>query len=135
MSTWWLLKMFAWVPAFLGGDILTRQIHHWAMWFFILFTIVHVYLVFYHDYVEGWGEIRSMGGGSKFIEEEVFEENKPQTPKTQLLKLFHIGKQNKTLILGVGNYLMGDEGVGVHVANRFQHELLPVKIDVFNGGT
>ena len=80
MSSWWLPKLFAWVPAILGGDIMTRQVHHWTMWFFILFAVIHVYLVFYHDYVEGRGEMSSMGGGWKFIEEEVFDENRHQTP-------------------------------------------------------
>ena len=83
MSAWWFPQLFAWVPAVFGGDILTRQIHHWSMWFFILFTIVHVYLVFYHDYVEGRGEISSMGGGWKFIEEEVFEQSKHHTPNPE----------------------------------------------------
>ncbi|HEY8782245.1 MAG TPA: Ni/Fe-hydrogenase, b-type cytochrome subunit [Mucilaginibacter sp.] len=83
MSSWWLPKLFAWVPAMLGGDILTRQIHHELMWFFILFAVIHVYLVFYHDYVEGRGEISSMGGGFKFIEEEVFEKNMSQTPNPE----------------------------------------------------
>jgi Ni/Fe-hydrogenase 1 B-type cytochrome subunit len=78
MSTWWFPKLFAWVPALFGGDIVTREIHHWATWFFVLFTIVHVYLVFYHDYVEGRGEISSMGGGWKFIEEEVFDAHKSE---------------------------------------------------------
>lgn len=72
-STFWFAKMFAWVPYLTGGDFLLRQIHHWTMWAFILFTVVHVYLVFYHDYVEGRGEISSMGGGWKFIEQEVFD--------------------------------------------------------------
>lgn len=80
MSDWWFPNLFFWVPAMLGGDILTRQIHHWVMWFFILFAFIHVYLVFYHDYVEGRGEISSMGGGWKFIEEEFFEKDKPHTP-------------------------------------------------------
>lgn len=83
MSGWWFPKLFAWVPALFGGDILTRQIHHWSMWFFILFAVVHVYLVFFHDYVEGRGEISSMGGGWKFIEEEVFKEKIPQTPNPE----------------------------------------------------
>jgi Ni/Fe-hydrogenase 1 B-type cytochrome subunit len=83
MSGWWLPQLFAWVPSVFGGDILTRQIHHWAMWFFILFTVVHVYLVFFHDYVEGRCEISSMGGGWKFIEEEVFEEQKHHTPNPE----------------------------------------------------
>jgi len=73
MSDFWFAGLFAWVPAFTGGDIILRQIHHWTMWIFILFAVIHVYLVFYHDYVEGRGEISSMGGGWKFIEEEVFE--------------------------------------------------------------
>lgn len=55
-----------------------RQIHHWATWFFVLFSVVHVYLVFYHDYVEGRGEISSMGGGWKFIEQEYFDQHQEQ---------------------------------------------------------
>ena len=53
------------------------------MWFFILFAVVHVYLVFYHDYVEGRGEISIMGGGWKFIEEEVFDEGQKMTPNSE----------------------------------------------------
>ncbi len=83
MSDWWLPDLFAWIPALLGGDIVTRQIHHWAMWFFILFAVIHVYLVFYHDYIEGRGEISSMGGGWKFIEEEFFEKDKSHTPNPE----------------------------------------------------
>lgn len=79
MGTWWFPKLFAWVPYLFGGDIFIRQVHHWAMWFFILFAVIHVYLVFYHDYVEGRGEMSSMGGGWKFIEDEVFDEEKNKT--------------------------------------------------------
>jgi Ni/Fe-hydrogenase 1 B-type cytochrome subunit len=74
MTEWWLPDMFGWVSPFLGGEFATRQIHHIAMWFFIVFAVIHVYLVFYHDYVDGHGEISSMGGGWKFIDEELFEE-------------------------------------------------------------
>ncbi|HNR06167.1 MAG TPA: Ni/Fe-hydrogenase, b-type cytochrome subunit [Saprospiraceae bacterium] len=83
MSDWWFPQLFAWVPALFGGDILTRQIHHWAMWFFILFVVIHIYLVFYHDYIEGRGEISSMGGGWKFIEEEAFEKEHTHTPNPE----------------------------------------------------
>jgi Ni/Fe-hydrogenase 1 B-type cytochrome subunit len=76
MTDWWFADMFVWVSNAFGGDFALRNWHHAAMWFFILFAMVHVYLVFYHDYVEGRGEISSMGGGWKFIEEEVFEEEK-----------------------------------------------------------
>lgn len=41
-----------------------------------------------------------------------------------------------TLVLGIGNYLMGDEGIGVHVANRLgQMNLLPEGVTVLDGGT
>lgn len=39
------------------------------------------------------------------------------------------------LILGIGNYLMGDEGVGVHTALRLQEMGLPEKIEIVDGGT
>lgn len=39
------------------------------------------------------------------------------------------------LVMGIGNYLMGDEGVGVHVAQRLAQEALPEGIDVLDGGT
>jgi hydrogenase maturation protease len=41
----------------------------------------------------------------------------------------------KVLILGVGNYLMGDEGVGVHLAQQVAEELNDEQIDVVDGGT
>lgn len=43
--------------------------------------------------------------------------------------------ESNILILGVGNYLMGDEGLGVHVAQALQREDLPPGVDVLDGGT
>jgi len=43
--------------------------------------------------------------------------------------------KNKILILGIGNYLMGDEGIGVHIAERLEKETLPLEVDVLDGGT
>jgi len=71
MSKAFLPKMFVWVIPLLGGDLQVRLIHHILMWFFIIFAIVHVYLVFYHDYIERRGVTSSIIGGWKFIEEEV----------------------------------------------------------------
>ena len=68
MSTWWFPQLFAWVTPLMGGDAHVRLWHHVAMWAFIIFTLVHVYLCVYHDYVEGHGEISSMIAGSKFVE-------------------------------------------------------------------
>lgn len=42
----------------------------------------------------------------------------------------------KTLVLGVGNKLMSDEGVGVHVIERFaERYILPGEVQVLDGGT
>lgn len=39
------------------------------------------------------------------------------------------------LILGIGNYLMGDEGLGVHFIQQLEKENLPEGIDLLDGGT
>ncbi len=44
-------------------------------------------------------------------------------------------KSNKVLVLGIGNYLMGDEGVGVHIVQRMEKMELPHYVDVLDGGT
>lgn len=41
----------------------------------------------------------------------------------------------RLLILGIGNLLMGDEGVGVHLAQRLAERPLPEGVDVLDGGT
>jgi Ni/Fe-hydrogenase 1 B-type cytochrome subunit len=70
MSTSWLPQQFAWIVPLMGGDFAVRQWHHMMMWFFIIIAMIHVYLVFYHDYVEGRGTTSSMVGGWKFIDKE-----------------------------------------------------------------
>jgi len=41
----------------------------------------------------------------------------------------------KTLILGLGNVIMGDEGVGVHVARALEKRALPHGVQCLDGGT
>lgn len=43
--------------------------------------------------------------------------------------------QKKTVILGVGNVLLSDEGIGVHVANELMKMDLPPGVSVVEGGT
>lgn len=42
---------------------------------------------------------------------------------------------SRILILGIGNWLMGDEGLGVHLVQRLQNEKLPPGVDIVDGGT
>jgi hydrogenase maturation protease len=44
-------------------------------------------------------------------------------------------EKKEILVLGIGNYLMGDEGVGVHVAEALLKRPLPAHVDVLDGGT
>lgn len=41
----------------------------------------------------------------------------------------------KTLILGIGNTLMGDEGIGVHVVNSLEKNAFPENVKLLDGGT
>ncbi|MBS1795565.1 MAG: Ni/Fe-hydrogenase, b-type cytochrome subunit [Acidobacteria bacterium] len=66
MSDAFLPRLFTWIVPLLGGDAWVRQWHHLFMWFFIVFTVIHLYLVFYHDYFEGRGTTSSIIGGWKF---------------------------------------------------------------------
>jgi Ni/Fe-hydrogenase 1 B-type cytochrome subunit len=68
MSDAFVPRLFSWIVPLMGGDFAVRQWHHMMMWFFVIFSIIHVYLVFYHDYIEGRGVTSSMVGGWKFIE-------------------------------------------------------------------
>jgi hydrogenase maturation protease len=44
-------------------------------------------------------------------------------------------KQGKTLVLGLGNVIMGDEGVGVHVVQALEQHSLPANVECLDGGT
>jgi hydrogenase maturation protease len=39
------------------------------------------------------------------------------------------------LVLGIGNLLMGDEGVGVHAVRALENEPLPAGVEILDGGT
>lgn len=70
MSSSFFPRLFTWVVPLMGGDFAVRQWHHALTWFFVIFILIHVYLVFYHDYIEGRGTTSSMVGGWKFQRED-----------------------------------------------------------------
>jgi len=43
--------------------------------------------------------------------------------------------QKKTLVLGLGNVIMSDEGVGVHVVRALEKHSLPAYVECLDGGT
>ena len=48
---------------------------------------------------------------------------------------FEKDKSDSILILGVGTYLMGDEGIGVHTVQELAKIELPENVDILDGGT
>jgi hydrogenase maturation protease len=46
-----------------------------------------------------------------------------------------VANSGKTLVLGLGNVLMGDEGVGVHVVRAVEKHALPANVECLDGGT
>jgi Ni/Fe-hydrogenase 1 B-type cytochrome subunit len=70
MSTSFLPRMFTWIVPLMGGEFSVRFWHHLFLWFFVVFIIIHIYLAFYHDYIEGRGTVSSIIGGWKFDREK-----------------------------------------------------------------
>ncbi|HVW22125.1 MAG TPA: Ni/Fe-hydrogenase, b-type cytochrome subunit [Opitutaceae bacterium] len=64
----WFPRLFAWVTPLFGSEYRLRTFHSAAMWLFVAFILMHVYLSCYEDYVDGRGAISSMIGGWKFKE-------------------------------------------------------------------
>ncbi len=57
-------------------------------------------------------------------------------PKTIAKQEIVYGRQQgDILVMGVGNYLMGDEGIGVHIAQQLEGMKRPGYLDVLDGGT
>ena len=48
---------------------------------------------------------------------------------------FEKDKSNSILVMGVGNYLMGDEGIGVHIIQEMSKIDFPDYVDILDGGT
>lgn len=46
-----------------------------------------------------------------------------------------MGNIKDILILGIGNILLKDEGIGVHVVNKLKEMQLPPDVEVIDGGT
>lgn len=41
----------------------------------------------------------------------------------------------RVVVVGLGNILMKDDGVGVHAIWALQHKILPASVDIIDGGT
>ncbi|MDP1581312.1 MAG: Ni/Fe-hydrogenase, b-type cytochrome subunit [Candidatus Didemnitutus sp.] len=69
----WFPQLFNWMMPLFGSEQNLRLFHYAGLWFFAVFIVIHVYLCFYHDYVEGHGVLLSIVGGWKFMEKRKAE--------------------------------------------------------------
>jgi Ni/Fe-hydrogenase 1 B-type cytochrome subunit len=60
--------LFGWVIPLLGGSMLTRTWHHLFAWGFVVFAILHVYVILYDSTQYGNGLITSILSGYKFYQ-------------------------------------------------------------------
>lgn len=73
MSDGWFPQLWVWMIPLFESEQNLRIFHYAVTWLFAIFTLIHVYLVFYHDYVEGHGVLTSIIGGWKFMEKSQVE--------------------------------------------------------------
>jgi len=69
------------------------------------------------------------GGGGHFSKKVVSKINKKSRVEKDTIS------QQRIVILGIGNILLTDEGIGVHVANELFKRALPENVSVVEGGT
>jgi Ni/Fe-hydrogenase 1 B-type cytochrome subunit len=62
-------SLFGWVIPLLGGSFQVHMWHHTFAWLFIVFAIVHVYIVFYDGQQYKNALVYSMISGVKFYQE------------------------------------------------------------------
>jgi Ni/Fe-hydrogenase 1 B-type cytochrome subunit len=69
------IALLGWPSTWFGNEMFVRLLHHILMWVILIFSMIHIYLVFFHDYVEGRGETSSIISGWKFIEERIWKKH------------------------------------------------------------
>jgi Ni/Fe-hydrogenase 1 B-type cytochrome subunit len=64
------MNAFGWVTTLLGTPQAVRTAHHLAMWYLILFTLIHMYMAFRQDVVGRSSIISTMVNGIRMWKEE-----------------------------------------------------------------
>jgi Ni/Fe-hydrogenase 1 B-type cytochrome subunit len=64
------MTAFGWVNVMLGGSQMVRTIHHLAMYYLLLFAIVHMYMVFREDIMSGESVVGTMISGIRLFKRE-----------------------------------------------------------------
>ena len=60
-SVW--MNMFGWVNVLLGGSQMVRLVHHLAMYYLLIFAVIHMYMVIREDVMSGESVVGTMISG------------------------------------------------------------------------
>jgi hydrogenase maturation protease len=129
-------QLFGWVDGVFGVGTV-RWVHHFVMWAILAFMIHHVYSAFLVDHWERNGARRQ-----HLLRQQVRDAaGDPGSPRRRLGRPGDRGvtaKRPTLLVVGVGNVLLRDEGVGVRVAREVAElgpDAVPPGTRVVDGGT
>jgi Ni/Fe-hydrogenase 1 B-type cytochrome subunit len=64
------MNTFGWVTTLLGEPQTVRTVHHFAMWYVLLFAVIHIYMVFREDVMSGATIISTMINGIRTFKRE-----------------------------------------------------------------
>jgi Ni/Fe-hydrogenase 1 B-type cytochrome subunit len=64
------MTAFGWVTALLGTPQAVRTVHHMAMWYMLLFAVIHMYMVFRQDIMSRATIISTMVNGIRMWKDE-----------------------------------------------------------------
>ena len=65
----WGRTVSGWTLSLFGSEYELHFWHHVVAWIIAIFVIVHVYMVFFNDFISKEGELSSMTAGTKFFPE------------------------------------------------------------------
>jgi Ni/Fe-hydrogenase, b-type cytochrome subunit len=129
-------KAFEWVTLVFGGsDYTVRSWHHLVAWGFMLFIVIHVYMSFREDWLAKNGTMSSIFTGYKFEPAHRAAEKTHATVSVLHTKPAAVDEARKITILGIGNSLYSDEGLGVQILPRLEVALKDISDLEFVDGT
>lgn len=122
-------KSFAWVLFVFGGnDYQVRSWHHLVAWGFMMFVVVHVYMSIREDWLSRNGTMSSIFTGYKF--------EPAARAQAKAEKRAAVPAPEKVTVLGIGNTLYSDDGLGLEVLPELQKALADFEnIEIVDGST
>jgi len=64
------MNLMGWVFVLFGDPQMVRTLHHLAMWYLVLFAVIHMYMVFREDVMSGQSVIGTMTNGIRMWKNE-----------------------------------------------------------------